>query len=866
MTETSFEFHSPLTLLRQWRDRADQAHLHEVLVTGYTLDLAFFEQHCVSIARGLGARVTLLSDAGQAVHDPIDVRGAGRAYQHGHALCGGAFHPKLVILVGQDDVWAAIGSGNPTASGWGHNAELWVVIRSGRQLGPRALRDLAAWLTALPEFVFMSNWIAATVRQIGDMINPIQIEESGLELTIFGNHNQPILEQLPTAPVKSLGLSAPFFDPNADAVRALMSRLNPDDATVAVQPNLSRFDGESLVSATSSVARVEFRFITEERTYHGKLIEWVGMGGRIALVGSPNLSRAALLTSTDQGGNCELAASHAVPSTLVPPGDVVALNNIQTRCTIPTERTPREVAPLTLLGARRLQGHIDVDLVARTEGTITIETSPTAAPGTWSAGHVIHGGGIGLTTVTFANPEPAGGAVRSRIDVDGASHISSVVFLTDTARCLPRSLDPKSPRLVRDYNLDEVFTDPDLAARFNADLIRLISQLGSHRATVPAVAREASSVEVRLDDDRWGAWMQAVEHTVGPSLAALAFPGGIAPQGRSADYWTVDANTAIDPDEDDTDVDPVSDSWEHSRRITAVTDSSQRRTWRRWAAKLRRSITANPPPPLELRMVVTLLHLDLLAAGVWGPDDDWRDELATVIKALPPSEIELGLTPGLATEAMSTLAAVALAVLFHDARLHGGTEDDLILRSAWNEVSSWAAFAEDKLVDGYLVAPSRSYGRVATRSEVATVVELARESEDDPNAEVRAALDAEGITAEVDGGAFVATVGDQQARRVAARIATLADDPCAVLVCGTQQSCVLLRAGKTLAFADSLSKRWRIFQLSVVGSPWSLLTSADGLPSPRANFPLQPTPEPIETLARAANVNINQLLIEIESR
>ena len=33
--------------------------------------------------------------------------------------------------------------------------------------------------------------------------------------------------------------------------------------------------------------------------------------------------------------------------------------------------------------------------------------------------------------------------------------------------------------------------------------------------------------------------------------------------------------------------------------------------------RLRRAVTTQPPPVVELRMLVTQLHLDLLAGGVW---------------------------------------------------------------------------------------------------------------------------------------------------------------------------------------------------------------------------------------------------------
>ena len=113
-------FASPLDLLAQWRnDLPDGPPLRELLVLGYTVDLAFFERFCVPAARQLGARVTVLGDSARSVHDAVDVRFAGRAYQHGLAASGGAFHPKLAVLAGDEHLWMAIGSGNPHHVGLG---------------------------------------------------------------------------------------------------------------------------------------------------------------------------------------------------------------------------------------------------------------------------------------------------------------------------------------------------------------------------------------------------------------------------------------------------------------------------------------------------------------------------------------------------------------------------------------------------------------------------------------------------------------------------------------------------------------------------------------------------------------------------
>lgn len=528
----SHEFHSPLTLLRQWRDRTDGAPLREVLVTGYTHDLVFLERHFVPTARGLGARVTVIGDASQVVHTAVDVRHAGRSYLYGHASCGGAFHPKLVVLLGDEDVWIAIGSGNPTMSGWGHNYELWLVLRSTRRRGPVAQRELAEWLTDLPRVVAMPSWIADTVTAIGETIDPASLTDDTAgwpaDLRIFGNLRRSLLGQLPTDDAHpSLRLTAPFFDAQAAAVRALIKRLQPDEVHLAIQPTLSQYDGRTLIDATATVPTVRFRFLAEDRTYHGKLVEWdTSTGTTVALTGSANLSAAAMLTATVNGGNCELVTACPVSASLLPDGGRADHTEVGSVNTIPPADNRKPIAP-TLLGARRLANAIVVELRTSTREPVTIETSPDGTPGTWMPAHVLTLTSTETITAQFQIPEQVGGAVRAVTIVNGEHIASSEVFLTDTSRCLPRDDEPDRPKLTRDYDLNEVFTDPQLASRFNADLLRLLGHTHQRAASAPLGAARTAPGASAADEDRWGSWVSEVERTLGPTLTGLVFPGAL---------------------------------------------------------------------------------------------------------------------------------------------------------------------------------------------------------------------------------------------------------------------------------------------------------------------------------------------------
>ena len=293
-----------------------------MVILGYTLDLAFLERVCLPQARQLGARVTVLADGGQSMHDAVDVRLAGRAYQHGLTATTGAFHPKVAVLLGDHHAWAAIGSGNPTMAGWGRNHELWCVIRGARDHGPRVQAELGNWLHRLPETVPMPSWIAATLRDVGRGLVPTTIDNTHTDVSLL--HNLDQADHRPTRYRRDGGarLAAPFLDPTGGAVQDVIARSTPRRLRIALQPTMSSFDGKGLIDAVLAVDDVAFVGVDEARTLHGKLIEWTSPdGSTVAVVGSPNLTSAALCGTVQDGHNCELAVRASVGASLLPAGE-----------------------------------------------------------------------------------------------------------------------------------------------------------------------------------------------------------------------------------------------------------------------------------------------------------------------------------------------------------------------------------------------------------------------------------------------------------------------------------------------------------------------------------------------------------------
>ncbi len=85
-------------------------------------------------------------------------RHAGRRYTLFPIRVSGAFHPKLIFLVGKRKGLVIVGSHNMTLAGFGFNRELTNVIRisatddeTGHAIAARAWKEVTQWLASSGE-------------------------------------------------------------------------------------------------------------------------------------------------------------------------------------------------------------------------------------------------------------------------------------------------------------------------------------------------------------------------------------------------------------------------------------------------------------------------------------------------------------------------------------------------------------------------------------------------------------------------------------------------------------------------------------------------------------------------------------------
>lgn len=646
------EARSPFLLL----DEVEAAK--EFLVLSYTANLDFFERFALAHARALGALVTLISDASMVSADPMVVRRAGTAYLDARAIClAGAFHPKLVILVGDDEARIGIGSGNLTMAGWHGNAEMWTVLRSDRSGGPDTLRPVAHFLRRLADSaVTLSPGAPEALTRVASRLDALPASEPGPRL--IDNLNQPIIDGVPKAAVDELCCYAPFHDAKLAGLSELIDRLSPKSLAVYVQPQTS-VDGRALETLLRGRSG-ELRWISDERYHHGKLVEWTVDGRRWTLTGSPNLSRPALLTSVADGGNCELGLLAEVDGPRVPGHGDPPLG---AAAILSQDRDEFSAPPgILLLGALRMPGAVRLILHRPLDRAGRVQRYDSNGDG-WRRIATVEAGESAYDLEPAA--APTGQAVRIVLD-DG--QISNEVFVADLARV--RRPQMSAVGKVRSSPQDVAIHG--LGTQLLADIDELRGHLLRVGALVPTSAPDPSNNDEDTPDktdlprarpapgQSLEDYVAACDPVLGREMTEFALVLPALP-GIGLEFDETMAGLDTDADEEA----QASSDEEESDGASGLTATlgnlreEERERWRRWVERL---VGLSPNYPMVVRTLALRSFLHGMAEGVWEAEQ-WPALLADATRALgapgdEPTEDERA--------AAGSLGAIALALQRND--------------------------------------------------------------------------------------------------------------------------------------------------------------------------------------------------------
>lgn len=234
---------------------------HSAIITTFSFDFYYFEKVLLRRLRSMGVRnVLVLADATMLHQATRFSSGFGASRTKTYNLvpvhCSGAFHPKMLVLVGKKSGWMAIGSGNLTEAGFGKNDEVWGgfyfsetnstthrnlfaggwgFIKSLEQdyikgFAKKQIEDteqFAPWLSNLPR-LSSSYWSQA---EDGSKILLIHSAAGGASIW------EQLIRHLPEVGIERITVFSPFFDAKGAMLQKLANRFPSAFLRAIVEPD-----------------------------------------------------------------------------------------------------------------------------------------------------------------------------------------------------------------------------------------------------------------------------------------------------------------------------------------------------------------------------------------------------------------------------------------------------------------------------------------------------------------------------------------------------------------------------------------------------------------------------------------------------
>lgn len=284
---------------------------HSALLTTYSFDPIFFESIYLTALRKLGiTNIVILMDAYMYDQLLADTNyQCHRVTQNNYTLVrqenvhSGVFHPKMVMLFGEEEGALVLGSGNLTYSGLSNNEEIWSVFHV---LGSESIHYplfYKAWEYLTNVTSSVSPLIQRQIDWILEQCSWLRKEskdekivlQSGEECQLLYNSaNSTILNTVFTTIgdkiIDEITVIAPFYDAEGCALKELQRHFSPRIMNCVL--DLERQSAPySLIDDDTTIV---YHKSTSSNPLHAKIIEIRGKNETWILCGSANAGNMAL--------------------------------------------------------------------------------------------------------------------------------------------------------------------------------------------------------------------------------------------------------------------------------------------------------------------------------------------------------------------------------------------------------------------------------------------------------------------------------------------------------------------------------------------------------------------------------------------
>jgi len=308
------------------------ADFHSVVMTTFSFDFHHFESQVLRTLKSKGVtNFNIFADT--AMLDQSiglstgHLKSMSRAYSVNAIPCPGAFHSKITILAGENDVLLLQGSGNITNGGHGKNHELFNVFYANREDQKQLPLIQEAWnylrsLTSKVEGLSAEklHWVSSNCNLLSKLVFEkhqfVVITDDYCAAMLYNEETsiwQQLIALIPNDKVKSIKVFCPFYDEKGTFLIRLANHYSASKIDAFLQPykgihpyNMEKINQVGFYS-WDSTNRANDKVAKFDRKLHSKIF-WFDTGNeQYCLFGSPNATNAAFGTETSRGVNDEFA-------------------------------------------------------------------------------------------------------------------------------------------------------------------------------------------------------------------------------------------------------------------------------------------------------------------------------------------------------------------------------------------------------------------------------------------------------------------------------------------------------------------------------------------------------------------------------
>lgn len=286
---------------------------HTAIITTFNFDINFFDAKVVPKLEFNNIKnILLFVDANEFEKSIkfISNSYAGKKYNVIPVKISSTFHPKLILLLGNDQAKLIIGSFNQTRSGYLTNQEIYNCFEYDKSEHFNNLNIIQSAMGFINNLFLDNNGKDEIINQLSD-IYYLKVNSIAKDKFFLSSYDRSIIEQvkeLIDGEVKSIDIAVPFYDNELKAIKGLNEIFKGSNIRLFVQNGKSTFPIEynekhNIISNIFKFDKI--RFNDSNNFYHGKVIRFNTDKKSYVLYGSTNCTLAALFKSLKNGGNIE---------------------------------------------------------------------------------------------------------------------------------------------------------------------------------------------------------------------------------------------------------------------------------------------------------------------------------------------------------------------------------------------------------------------------------------------------------------------------------------------------------------------------------------------------------------------------------